>query len=512
MRGLQIIGAALLAFSFAGCGDPPSGKSLSDPKVDDASTTMTRHGNWGVDAQAPKIRPTPQPLSADVVAATSFDDVMGADQAKHSLQELIDGLKGTSRAHMMGLKPPHGVLLVGPPGTGKTMLARATAHAAGVPIFAVTGSDLIEWTIDSSPLDTMRQLFVEAKKLSPCIIFIDELDTIAVSPAVAKLLGSEMDGFSDAQQVYVVAATNSTNKLPPSLLRSGRFDRIVAVHLPTEQSRLQILRRVSTAPQQSEQNLEVMAKLTEGFSGAELVNLANVATRQAAAAGRDEMTAIDWEEAFDEISLGPIDDSFVRNDSQRWRIAVHEAGHALTAVLLGGPLQLQRATMVPRGGALGHTRYAPMEQTMTELDEQNFLAVLATQLGGQAAEQVLFGSFGPGAGSDLAQASALARLMVTQLGMSERLGPVDLDSINDPSNTSTISEQTHAAVDTEIRRILTEQKQRAVNLLKANAGTLQRLADLLMQQRSVSAADVHALTMPPSSAHTTEGARIDTTP
>lgn len=436
----------------------------------------------------------PTPLLPHELPPVRFDDVFGAEQAKARLQELVDAVREPSRHAHLGVRPPRGVLLVGPPGSGKTMLARATAKEAQLPIFVTTGSDLLEYSHTGTPLENVRGLFAAARRVAPAIVFIDELDILAGSSSMAKLLGAEMDGFVGDAQVYVLAATNSLEGLPPSLLRAGRFDRIAPVPPPDLAARTAILERaVAETMQADDVDLAKVAYYAEDTSGADLVNLANIAALRAAEARRAAVCSTDWDEALVDMQLGPVDARYVTDRAQLWRTAVHEAGHALLATLLDGEPRLRRVTIAARHGVLGHTSLCPTEAVDSQFDRQTYLNLVATLLAGKLAEEVVLGSFGRGAGNDMAVATGHARAMVTRWGMSEAFVGADLGAIDQPGYTGTLSEATHARVDLETQRILAGEHARARALLTGHKAGLRRIAEALLEQTTLQAEQVRAL-------------------
>ena len=434
----------------------------------------------------------------------TFQDVGGAQEAVVELREVTEFLKDPSRFQRLGGKMPRGVLLVGPPGTGKTLLARATAGEAGVPFFSLSGSEFVEMFVGVGA-SRVRDLFDQAKKEAPSIIFIDEIDAIGGRRAGAGSVGSheereqtlnqllaEMDGFESTRGVIVMAATNRPEILDPALLRPGRFDRQINVDLPDLVGREEIVRihaaQVTLAP---EVDLATVARITPGFSGADLANVVNEAALLAARRGRDAVEMVDFDEAIERVVAGSERRTRAMNPQEKQVVAVHEAGHALVASLLPGTDPVHKVTIVPRGRALGYTWQRPTEDRYL-LSQPELEARLAVLLGGRAAEALTFGQVSTGAADDLTRATDLARRMATEYGMSPSLGPVRLAA--DPQVAhfggpqgldSRVSPQTSARVDAETQRIVEQALGRAWDLLDRHAAALKTLADRLYQEETV---------------------------
>jgi cell division protease FtsH len=435
----------------------------------------------------------------------TFADVGGAGEAVTDLMEVTEFLKDPTRFQRLGGRMPRGVLLVGPPGTGKTLLAKATAGQAGVPFFSLSGSEFVEMFVGVGA-SRVRDLFEQAKQHQPSIIFIDEIDAIGARRSGYGSMGTheereqtlnqllaEMDGFDSRQGVIVMAATNRPEILDPALLRPGRFDRQVMVDLPDLSGRAQILnihaRGVKFA---TEVDLEAIARITPGFSGADLANIINEAALLAARTDRLSVEMLDLEEAIERVMAGSERRTRVMNVQEKRTVAYHEAGHALVASLTPGVDPVHKVTIVPRGQALGYTMQLP-EQDRYLLTESELKARLAVLLGGRAAEAVTFGQVSTGATDDLARATDLARRMVTEYGMSPAAGPVRLAAGPDSSSLygqagldARVSPQTAAQVDIETRRIVEEALVFAWELLDRHPDGLRRLAELLIEQETIS--------------------------
>jgi cell division protease FtsH len=442
---------------------------------------------------------------------TTFNDVAGLDEAVDELREIVDFLKDPKRYQRLGGRIPKGALLVGPPGTGKTLLARAVAGEADVPFFYLSGSNFVQMFVGLGAA-RVRDLFEEAKAKAPCIVFIDELDTIGRSRAGAfaglnvheereqtlNQLLSEMDGFDPSLGVIIMAATNRPEVLDPALLRPGRFDRQIVVDLPDRRGREAILaihaRGVVLAP---DVDLDVLAARTPGAAGAELANIVNEAALLAARRGKDKVEMAELEEAVDRVSIGLERRSRVLGERERERVAYHELGHALTALACPHADPVHRVSIVPRGvAAIGVTQQVPAEDryliTKPELDDR-----LTVLMGGRAAEQLVYGELSTGAQNDLQQATALARRMVEEFGMSERVGPVTLarPSLFLPTETAraeSLSSQVAADADAEIRRFIEEAEKRAVAILTERRGDLDRLARLLLERETLERTELEA--------------------
>jgi cell division protease FtsH len=449
--------------------------------------------------------------------STTFNDVAGYDGAKSEISEVVDFLRNPGRYAKAGAVVPRGVLMVGPPGTGKTLLARAVAGEAQVPFFSVTGSGFVELFVGVGAA-RVRDLFAEARKRSPAIIFIDEIDAIgqrrAGSGAVVSndereqtlnQLLAEMDGFDPSAGVVVLGATNRPEVLDPALLRPGRFDRQVTIPLPNVNEREAIL-RVHTREKKLAHNvdLSVVARGTPGFSGADLANLTNEAAIVAVREGRDVVTAADFESARDRLILGRREGSNVLLPDEKHAVAVHESGHALVAALSEHADPVAKVTILPAGQALGVTEQLPLVERHM-YGEDYLYDSLAVRLGGRAAELVVLGQGSTGAGNDLAGATDLATKMVREFGMSPVLGPVGypeggsvfLGGGGPGMSSRPYAEATQAAIDGEVSKLLRQAEERAVNLLTTHRSELNSLVNLLLEKETVDGSDVYRLTGQP---------------
>ena len=436
---------------------------------------------------------------------TLFADVAGVDEAKQELQEIVEFLKTPEKYTKLGAKIPKGVLLVGPPGTGKTLLAKAVAGEAGVPFFSISGSEFIELFVGVGSA-RVRDLFEQAKKQSPCIIFIDELDAIGKSRTSGGFYGgndereqtlnqllTEMDGFSaDGTTVIVLAATNRPETLDPALLRPGRFDRQVLVDRPDKIGREAILkihaRKVVLDPSV---DLKVIAGRTSGFAGADLANLVNEAALLAARAGREAVTMADFNEAIERVVAGLEKKSRVLSDKEKKIVAYHEVGHAIVGSLMPGSSKVEKISIVPRGmAALGYTLQMPTEDKFLSSKEE-LQAQIATLLGGRSAEEIVFGSITTGAANDLQRATELAEQMVTSYGMSETLGPLAYQQRrndflgNGMGMGRNVSPHTAEMIDREISQIVETAHQQARKILEANRDLLEAIANQLLENEVI---------------------------
>jgi len=443
---------------------------------------------------------------------TKFSDVAGYEGAKAEIVEVVDFLRNPQRYQRAGAVAPRGVLMIGPPGTGKTLLARAVAGEADVPFFSVTGSSFVEVFVGVGAA-RVRDLFNEARKRAPAIIFVDEIDAIgqrrggaaAVSnderEQTLNQLLAEMDGFDPAQGIVVLAATNRPEILDPALLRPGRFDRTVTIPLPTLAERRAIL-EVHCKDKQlgPDVDLNVVARGTPGFSGADLANLANEAAINAVRANREVLTAEDFSAARDRIILGRREGSNVLLPEEKHAVAVHEAGHALVAVYSDHADPVEKVTILPAGQTLGVTEQLPLVERHM-YGEDYLHDSLRVRLGGRAAELVELGQGSTGAANDLASATDLAVKMVREFGLSPNIGPVGypeggstfLGGGGPALSSRPFAEATQAAIDTEVARLLREAEEQAISLLRAHRGDLQKLADLLVEMETVDGATIYQL-------------------
>ena len=442
--------------------------------------------------------------------SVTFDDVAGLRNVKTELQELVDFLKEPERFTQLGAKIPKGVLLVGPPGTGKTLLARAVAGEAGVPFFSISGSEFIELFVGVGA-SRVRELFDEAKKSAPCIVFIDEIDAVGRSRGAGLGGGhgereqtlnqilSEMDGFESNQAVIVLAATNRPDVLDAALVRPGRFDRQVVVERPQKDGRKAILGvHTRNMPLASDVDMESLARGTIGFSGADLENLANEAALMAARRGHQRITHGDFERAKDKIQLGTLRDEAM-SEKEKELTAYHEAGHALLALLLPETDPVHSVTIVPRGRALGVTQQLPMED-INNYSRTYLLNRIAILLGGRAAEDLIFQEFTTGASNDLEQATSLAERMICLWGMSEKMGPVSFKRGEEHvflgrelGEAKNFSEHTAMMIDEEIRTMLEDSYQRALRILGESREKLELLTRELLEKEVLNDKEIYQL-------------------
>ncbi len=441
----------------------------------------------------------------------TFADVAGIDEARSELEEIIEFLKEPKRVTKLGGRIPKGVLLVGSPGSGKTLLAKAIAGEAGVPFFSISGSDFVEMFVGVGA-SRVRDLFVQGKKNAPCIIFIDEIDAVGRHRGAGMGGGHdereqtlnqllvEMDGFESNEGVILIAATNRPDVLDPALMRPGRFDRRVIVPRPDLHGRLGILKvHTKKTPLAEDVDLKVVARGTPGFSGADLENLVNEAALAAARAGKEMVMREDFEFAKDKVLLGSERRSILLSEKERETTAYHEGGHALVAKMLPGSDPVHKITIVPRGMALGVMTQLPEEDRHT-YSRQHFMNQLAVLFGGRVAEMLVFNEMNTGASSDIQRATDLARKMVCEWGMSERMGPVSYSGTEehvflgrDLGKPKDHSETTQVEIDNEVRRILDEQYRLAEKLIKENEEALHRIARALIERETVSGDEVDLL-------------------
>tara|TARA_S200000501_G_scaffold48897_1_gene39300 strand:- start:2401 stop:4308 length:1908 start_codon:yes stop_codon:yes gene_type:complete len=441
----------------------------------------------------------------------TFADVAGIDEAKDEVQEIVDFLKNPKKFTKLGGRIPKGILLVGSPGTGKTLLAKAIAGEAGVPFFIISGSDFVEMFVGVGA-SRVRDLFAQAKKNSPCIIFVDELDAVGRHRGAGlggghdereqtlNQLLVEMDGFEATEGIIVMAATNRPDVLDPAILRPGRFDRQVVVPKPDVKGREEILKVHSkNVPLDSDVELNTVARSTPGFSGADLENLINEAAIRAARESHTKISMNDIEFAKDKVIMGSERKSLVINEHERKVTAYHEAGHALVAKLTPGTDPVHKVTIIPRGMALGLTMQIPIEDKYM-MSRDYLLKTINILLAGRAAEEIIFNERTTGAGNDLERASEIARKMVTEWGMSEKVGPIRLTKKEgevflgkEMSTGSQLSPTTSEIIDSEIKSIIVNANNEAVNLLKENEKFLHDLANLLLEQEVVDSKELNNL-------------------
>jgi cell division protease FtsH len=439
-----------------------------------------------------------------------YDDVAGLKNAKKDLQEIVEYLRDPEKFTSLGAQIPKGLLLMGPPGTGKTLLARATAGEAGAPFFSISGSEFIEMFVGVGA-SRVRDMFDQAKKESPAIIFIDELDSIGRARGAGLGGGhdereqtlnqilSEMDGFEAQESVVVIAATNRPDILDSALTRPGRFDRQITLDLPEKRDRVEILKiHTRKVPLEDEVNLENIAARTVGFSGADLRNLVNEAALLAGRRDKEKVGAKDFDEASDKILLGAEREEKI-NDEEKKLIAYHEAGHALIAKLLPETDPLQKVTIIARGRTLGATEQVP-EADRHNLGKNYLLGRIAVALGGRSSEQLVFNQVTNGAAQDLKQVTQIARRMVCQWGMSDRIGPATFSQGEEHpflgkelASQKDFSEHTARIIDEEIQNIIRNQQEIADSLLKDNRDTLDRLAAELLEHETLENGQVDAI-------------------
>jgi cell division protease FtsH len=441
----------------------------------------------------------------------TFEDVAGVEESKFELEEIIEFLREPKKFTRLGGRIPKGVLLVGPPGTGKTLLARAVAGEAGVPFFSISGSDFVEMFVGVGA-SRVRDLFMQGKKNAPCIIFIDEIDAVGRHRGAGMGGGHdereqtlnqllvEMDGFESNEGVILIAATNRPDVLDPALLRPGRFDRRVVVPRPDLRGRLAILKvHIRRVPLDENVNLEVIARGTPGFVGADLQNLVNEAALLAARRDGQDVAEIDFEAAKDKVILGAERKSMIMSDEDKRATAYHEAGHALIAMLLPESDPVHKVTIIPRGMALGVTQTMPLEDRYN-LTKDQILAQITHAMGGRAAEKLVLDYFSTGAANDLKQATHLARQMICNFGMNERIGPVSLADDDhdvflgrDFLQRREYSEKKAQEVDEEVARILGERYDEALEMLSEHRDLLDRVTDALLERETLDGAELTLL-------------------
>jgi cell division protease FtsH len=438
----------------------------------------------------------------------TFADVAGIDEAKEELEEIIAFLKDPKKFTKLGGRIPKGVLLVGAPGTGKTLLARAIAGEAGVPFFSISGSDFVEMFVGVGA-SRVRDLFVQGKKNAPCIIFIDEIDAVGRHRGAGlggghdereqtlNQLLVEMDGFESNEGVILIAATNRPDVLDPALLRPGRFDRRVVVPRPDVKGREGILRvHTRKVPMADDVNIELLARQTPGFAGADLENLVNEAALLAARMNKDRVDMADFELAKDKVMMGSERRSMIISFEERRNTAYHEAGHALVAKLTPGADPVHKVTIIPRGMALGLTQQVPLDDRHT-YSKEFLLGQLTILFGGRAGEELVLGHMTTGAGNDIERATEMARKMVCEWGMSEKLGPMTFGKKEeeiflgrDFTQRVDYSETTAVQIDAEVRRIILEAYERAKLLLRRNLEALHKMAEALLEREVLDGAEI----------------------
>lgn len=438
----------------------------------------------------------------------TFADVAGIEEVKEEVKEIVDFLTNPQKYIKLGAKIPKGILLVGPPGTGKTLLAKAIAGEAGVPFFSISGSDFVEMFVGVGA-SRVRDLFDQAKKNSPCIVFIDEIDAVGRQRGAGlggghdereqtlNQLLVEMDGFESNEGIIVLAATNRPDVLDPALLRPGRFDRQIVVPLPDVKGRLEILKvHTKKVPLAADVDLEKIARGTPGFSGADLANLVNEAALIAARKNSETVTMNDFEAAKDKVLMGVERKSMVLSEEERRITAYHEAGHALVAKLTPAADPIHKVSIIPRGRALGVTQQLPLDDRYTYSREYLY-ATLKVLLGGRVAEEIALQTMTTGAGNDLERATELARKMVTEWGMSERMGPLTFGKREEHiflgreiAKHRDYSDKTAEEIDEETKRIVTEAYQETKDLLLKNRNLLDAIAKALLERETLEASEI----------------------
>ena len=441
----------------------------------------------------------------------TFSDVAGVDEAKDDLQEIISFLKDPKKFTKLGGRIPKGCLLVGPPGTGKTLLARAIAGEAGVPFFSISGSDFVEMFVGVGA-SRVRDLFVQGKKNAPCIIFIDEIDAVGRHRGAGlggghdereqtlNQLLVEMDGFEANEGVILIAATNRPDVLDPALLRPGRFDRRVVVPRPDVKGREGILQvHTRKVPVGSDVDIGVLARATPGFAGADLENLVNEAALLAARNNKEKVDMHDFELAKDKVMMGAERRSMIISEEEKRNTAFHEAGHALVAKLLPGADPIHKVTIIPRGMALGLTQQLPIDEKHT-YPREYLLNNLVILFGGRVAEELVLTHMTTGAGNDIEKATDLARRMVCEWGMSEKLGPMTFGKKEeeiflgrDFTQKVDYSESTAIEIDAEVRRIIQDSYHKAKDLLKSNLRLLHKVAETLLEKEVLDGSEIDAI-------------------
>jgi len=442
---------------------------------------------------------------------TTFNDVAGVNEAVEELQETVEFLTNPEKFQKIGGKIPKGVLLLGPPGTGKTLLAKAIAGEAKVPFFSISGADFVEMFVGVGAA-RVRDLFEQAKKNSPCIVFIDEIDAVGRSRGAGlggghdereqtlNQLLVEMDGCTTSENVILIAATNRPDVLDTALLRPGRFDRQITIDKPDIRGREAILKiHTRNTPLAESVDINVLAKSSPGFSGADLANLVNEAALLAARDDQLLITAENFEQARDKILMGPERKSMFISDEQKKLTAYHEAGHVLVSTYTKGSDPIHKVTIIPRGRSLGLTAYLPLEDRYTH-NKEYLLAMITYALGGRVAEDIMFHESSTGAANDIEKATDIARRMVRQWGMSETLGPINYGDSHkevflgkDYSHIRQYSEETALQIDIEVRNIIMTCMENAKTIINEKSAILHRLAELLIEKESLNALEIKAI-------------------
>lgn len=450
-------------------------------------------------------------LISESQTKVTFNDVAGADEAKQELEEVIEFLKEPSKFQKLGGKIPRGVLLLGPPGTGKTLLARAVAGEAGVPFFSISGADFVEMFVGVGA-SRVRDLFEQGKKNAPCIVFIDEIDAVGRQRGAGlggghdereqtlNALLVEMDGFEQNSGVIIIAATNRPDVLDPALLRPGRFDRQVVVDRPDVKGREGILKvHTRKTPLDESVKLKTLAKGTPGLSGAELANLVNEAALSAARKNKTTIDMSDFEDAKDKIMMGMERKSLIISENEKNITAYHEIGHVLVALKTPQADPVHKVTIIPRGRALGVTTYLPVDEKHT-YSKEYLEGIITYALGGRAAEKIVFNNFTTGAGNDIEKATSIARKMVCEWGMSEKMGPISYGAKQEElflgrevTKHQEFSELTAQVIDAEVKIIIMEAMTRAENILKENMDVLHRLSKELLEREILDADEINKI-------------------
>jgi len=457
-------------------------------------------------------------LSESAIKVT-FEDVAGADEAKEELSEIIEFLKTPAKFQRLGGKIPRGVLLLGPPGTGKTLLARAVAGEAGVPFYSISGADFVEMFVGVGA-SRVRDLFEQGKKNAPCIIFIDEIDAVGRHRGAGlggghdereqtlNQLLIEMDGFEQNNGVIIIAATNRPDILDPALLRPGRFDRQVVVDRPDVKGREGILKvHTRKTPLAKDVVVDVLAKGTPGFSGADLANLVNEAALLAARRNSDIVTMRDFEEAKDKVMMGTARKSMIISEREKKTTAYHESGHVIVAKMIPEADSVHKVTIIPRGRALGVTTYLPIDEKHT-YSKEYLEAMIAYAMGGRAAEKMIFNEYTTGASNDIERATGMARKMVCEFGMSEKLGPIayglkqeEIFLGRDINQHRDYSESTQIVIDDEIKKIVQSGMDKAERILNDNVEKLHKMSEALLEREILDSVEIDMLmrgeTLPP---------------
>lgn len=440
-----------------------------------------------------------------------FSDVAGVEEAKADLEEIVEFLKNPKKFTKIGGRIPKGVLLVGPPGTGKTLLAKAIAGEASVPFFSISGSDFVEMFVGVGA-SRVRSLFENAKKTAPCLIFIDEIDAVGRHRGAGlggghdereqtlNQLLVEMDGFEGTEGVILIAATNRADVLDPALLRPGRFDRRIHVPKPDLNGRRAILKvHTKRTPLAKDVDIDIVARSTPGFAGADLENLVNEAALNAARNNRDALTAFDFEQARDKVTMGSERKNLAISDEEKRHTAIHEAGHTIVGRLIPGTDPVHKVTIIPRGPALGVTMTLPTEDrfTMTKERCESWISFL---MGGRCAEEIEFGHLTSGASNDIERATDLSRKMVTEWGFSDKIGPLNFSTRNENpflgremGHSTSISVDTAQVIDAEIRHFVEHNYKRARQLLSANRDILTAMCAALLERETIGVEEIEAL-------------------